>query len=117
MQTKKSSFMNTTSFMYYIVAGLTIIAIAICLSMMYTAHVSSHNANIEMNAIVRKNKYLTMDQARRLFKTATKSDDPKLLDRLDNKVVVTASGHKMITQINGGGFTPYRIHFVPYNFK
>ena len=117
MQTKKSSFLNTTSFMYYIVAGVTIIAIAICLSMIHTADVSSHNANIEMNAIVRKNKYLTMDQSRRFFKIASKNDDSKLMDRLDNKVVVTANGHKMITQINGGGFTPYRIHFVPYNFK
>lgn len=117
MQTKKLSSMNTSSFMYFIVAGLTLIAVAICASMLYTGHVSSHNANMEMTAIMRKNKYLTMDQARRLFKTAAKSDDPKLLDRLDNKVVVTASGHKMITQVNGGGFTPYRIHFVPYNFK
>lgn len=117
MQTKKSSFLNTTSFMYYIAAGVTIIAIAICLSMIYKADVSSHNANIEMNAIVRKNKYLTMDQSRRFFKIALKNDDRKLMDRLDNKVVVTANGHKMITQINGGGFTPYRIHFVPYNFK
>lgn len=117
MQTKKSSFSNTTSFMYYIVAGLAFIGIATSIPMLYKAHVSSHNANIEMNAIVRKNKYLTMDQARRLFKTAAQNDDRKLLDRLDNKVVVTANGHKMITQINGGGFTPYRIHFVPYNFK
>lgn len=117
MQTKKSNFLNTTSFMYYIVAGVTIIAIAICLSMIYTAHVSSHNANMEMNAIVRKNKYLTMDQTRRFFNIASKNDDRKLMDQLDNKVVVTANGHKMITQINGGGFTPYRIHFVPYNFK
>lgn len=109
--------MNTTSFMYSIVAGLAIIAIAICLSMIYTAHDSSNKANIEMNAIVRKNKYLTMDQTRRFFNIASKNDDSKLMDRLDNKVVVTASGHKMITQINGGGFTPYRIHFVPYNFK
>ena len=115
MKTKKSSFMNTTSFMYYIAAGVTIIAIAIYLSMIHTADVSSHNANMEMNAIVRKNKNLTMDQSRRFFNIASKNDDRKLMDRLDNKVVITASGHKMITQINGGGFTPYRIHFVPYN--
>lgn len=117
MQTKKSSFLNTTSFMYFIVAGLTFIAIAICLSVIYTSHVSSHNANMEMNAIIRKNKYLTMDQTRRFFNIASKNDDCKLIDRLDNKIVLTASGHKMITQVSGGGFTPYRIHFVPYNFK
>lgn len=114
MSTKKESMSDSSSMLYWIVAVLVLIAL---IGMSTTFFSSMHKSNEQQTEIANYKKhhgYVTMNQAKKAFNTAISIDSDDLMNKLDNMTVVdNANGHEYATQISGGGFSHYHIHFMP----